>query len=205
MATKKEAPKVTELTKFDPIQAGLDGLAKQFTWTAEQLDKMLVHVDEKEVVMGAKKTLTATRTALSKAKTDAKKPYLDAGKVIEAKYKEIEKAIKAIEGPIDEAIARRKTKDEADAKQAQADKDAEIAELKRQLAEANGTLAEEGIAPVEFEEKTLQLSITTSEQFKALRTLIGRDAMNSLQFDAAGNSYLLSITITRTEFDKEEN
>lgn len=193
------APKVTELTKFDPIEAGLKGLEEKFTWPEEKLDAMLAHVDEQEVVKGAKKTLTSTRTALTKAKNDAKKPYLDAGKVIEAKFKEIAKRIADIEAPIDAAIKRRKDADDNAAKDAQAER---IAELEAQLEAQSEALKENDVKVAEFEEKQVTLTLT-DKHYPILRELLGRKAFKELQYDADGNSYTLQVTVRRSELDKE--
>lgn len=186
MATKKE------VTPFTQTQADIADIKARFNWTPEQLDKMLVHVDEKKVVDGAKKTCTSMRTALTKVHKEAKAPILAAGKALDAEKKELEEAIKAVEAPIDAAIKRRKDADEAS-------KDDEIARLKAQLAEAQGALDVNGIKEPDFHPEEVKVTLRTAKQRDALKSLITAKQLSGLLEDKEGTRYSLEITVARKE------
>lgn len=185
-----------EVALFSATEKTLAEIKVRFNWTPEKLDAMLAHVDEQEVVKGAKKTCTELRTALTKAHKDVKAPILAEGKRIDNEKKRIEALIRAVEQPLDDAIARRKSKEDAD-------KDAEIARLKAQLAEANGTMEEAGINLQQFEAKELKVTLMTAKQYAALEGLLPKKTIKELRFDEKGTPYVLELVVRRASVDED--
>lgn len=190
----------TDLTKFDPIVAGLAALDDKYTHLIElneaELDAKCALVDGLAEVKAAKKELTTVRTSIGKAHKEAKAPILEASRALDGKKKELEGEIKKREQPLKDALDRLKSKTEAEAKQAQ---DRRIKELEAQLAEANGALAANGIAEATFVEKQIDITITNKAQLTALGKIIGEDNVKALKFDEDGNGYTLGVLVRRKE------
>jgi DNA repair exonuclease SbcCD ATPase subunit len=183
---------MTDLTKFDPIEAGLSALREKHQYTAEELDAKLILIDGEKEVKAAKKELTATRSAIAAAHKAAKAPILEASRALDGKKKSLESAIKEIEKPIDEAIKRKKDKE-------QAEKDAELAALKEKLAEAEAALKANGITEPQFVEQQVDITIRTKAQLTALGKIIGEDNVKALKFDDEGQAYVLGLLVRRKE------
>ncbi len=204
MATKKKEDiieeKAFDVTPFNPITAGLAELDKTYAdlyaMSPEELDKFVALTDGVKVVKDAKKEHSGIRTKITAAHKAAKQPYLDAGRAIDGMKKDLEKQIKDREQPFTDALQRLKDKEAAETKKAQ---DAKIAALEAQLAEANAALEANEIVDVKFEEKTVDITLTSKNQLVALEKIIGKDNVQALKFDEEGTPYTLGLLVRRKE------
>lgn len=202
-ADKKQVAVLNQCAK------GIAELKKAFTWTPEKLDEMLVHVDEQEVVKGAKKKLTETRTAIVAAHKEAKAPYLEMGRIIDGLRTTLTNEIIAIEAPLDEAMARRKKKEEDEAKAAQKAKDlaaqSETDRLRQMLLDAGIDPDADAPKPAGFEEAQVTFTASTKVHNDAIKKLVGAKEFRKLVIDKNGTAYVLEVTVKRSEIEQADD
>lgn len=205
---KQTAADKKQVAILDKCKAGIAELREAFTWEPKKLDEMLVHVEEREVVMGAKKKLTETRTAITAAHKEAKAPYLEMTRVIDGVKNTLIDDVKAIELPLDEAIARRKKQEEEAAKKAQQAKEmaanAETDRLRQMLIDAGIDPDADAPKAAGFEEAQVTFTATTKTQNDALKKLLTVKGFRQLAIDKNGTAYVLEVTVKRSEIDEGE-
>jgi len=203
---KQTAADKKQLAVLNQCGKGIAELRKAFTWSDEKLDEMLVHVEECKVVTGAKKKLTETRTAITAAHKEAKQPYLEMGRTIDDTKKKLIDEILLIEAPLDAAVARRKEKEEAEAKAAQRKKDLEAQSETDRLRQL---LIDAGIDPdadapkkAGFEDAQVTFTASTKVHNDAIKKLVGVKEFRKLIIDGNGTAYTLEVTVKRSEIDE---
>ena len=191
---------MTDVTKFDPVAQGLKELQERYaplvSLSDKELDAKVLLTDGLKEVKDAKKELTSIRTSIGAAHKAAKAPILEAGKALDAEKKRLEGEVKKLEDPLANALTRLKQAEEKAAAEAQAKK---TADLEKQLAEAKALLDANGIGEVAFEEKAVDITITSKVQLTALEKIIGKDNVKALKFGEDGTPYVLGLLVRRKE------
>lgn len=197
--TTEQEKVVHDLTKFDPIEVGMDALKEKTNLTADYIYEQMKLVEGKTEMAALKKLCTSTRTKITEAYKAAVAPALAYQKAAKAKETELLNRVKAYEVPFDKAAEKLKNEEAAAAAQAQEDKDAEIARLRAELAARD---AADGVEQAKFEEKNLQVTITSKEQLTALGKVFGTAAVKGIKHDDDGVPYVLECVLRRKEIQE---